>query len=225
MPASLQSQPYPLTPEEWGSEFIRAIKADFQTHDDPLISRLLTDADTLHHVADHVRRYVTDFWKEANEDRSLFGAEIRHQLLSAIAGQKTTIKIFEAVAARLDSAQFGSSDTLNIDPQQSLETARALLRQLEFIQEHAPDATNVKSMGYKGDLQTLCSLDCFLRHRLGESSFDTLATLLDCGRTVEGQEREVEDGKNLKNRLDGFRQKKPWLAEQTEASAHAIPRK
>jgi hypothetical protein len=61
-----------------------------------------------------------------------------------------------------------------------------------------------------------------LRYRLGECSFDTLATLLDCGFTLEGIDKEVYDGKNLKNRLDGFRQNKR-LAEQTEAAARSIP--
>ena len=96
----LQSKSSPLTPEQWEASFVQAIRDDLRRHDDLLISKLLADADTLHHVVHHVHRYVTDFWKEANEDRSLFGAEIRQKLPSSVAGQKTTIGILETLIAR-----------------------------------------------------------------------------------------------------------------------------
>jgi hypothetical protein len=217
-----QSHPSPLRAEQWQAEFIQAIHNDLQTHDDPLIPRLLADQDTLNNVADHVRRYVTDFWTETNQDRSLLGAEIRQKLPSAIAGQKSAIKIFEILTTRYRDLDMSA---LNTDPRQSLEMSRALLGQLELIQNRVSDAFNVKPMGYKGDLQTLYSLYCFLRHRLGSFSYDTLASLLDCGRTVEGQDKEVEDGMNLKKRLDGFRNNHPPMAEQTEIAARSLPRK
>jgi hypothetical protein len=120
---------------------------------------------------------------------------------------------------------------IQINTRQYLQNARELLAQLEYMRDHAPAAFSIKSLGYgisgtgairPSDLQTLYSLHCFLRYRLGECSFDTLATLLDCGFTMEGIDKEVYDGKNLKNRLDGFRQNKR-LAEQTEAAARSIP--
>ncbi len=219
--------PFPLTPEQWEQELIRVLETDVQAHDDPMVSQLLTDPDTLHHAADHVRRYVTDFWKRVNEDRGLYGGEMRQNLESAIAGQKTTIKVVEEVIARLDEAEFNQQAPIQINSHKYLVMARELCAQLEYMRDHAAAAFNPKSMRDKGDLQTLYSLDCFLRHRLGSFSYDTLATLLDCGRTVECQIKQqvVEDGKNLKNRLDNFRKNKPWLAEQTEAAARSIPRK
>ena len=208
--------------DQWETRFVQAIEDDLQTHDDPLILRLLADQDTLHHVADHVRRYVTNFWAESNQNRSLLRAQIRRLLPSAIAGQKNTVKVLEILTDRYLDLDMS---TLNVNPRQSLEMSRALLSQLESMQNRAPDAFNVKALGFAGDLQTLYSLVCLLRHRLGSFSYDTLATLLDCGHTVEGQDKEVEDGKNLQNRLDGFRKNKPGLAEQTEALARSIPRK
>lgn len=223
MSASPLSHSSPLTSEQWDAKFVQAIKDDPQAHDDPLISQLLATHDnTLRHVAEHVRRYVTDFWTEINQDRSLVGAEIRQELPSAIAGQKNTVKIFEILTARYRELDMSAPD---INPGQSLEVSRALLSQLELMQKRAPDSFNVKSMGYVGDLETLYSLDYFLRYRLGSFSYETLATLLDCGRTVEGQNKEVEDGKNLKNRLDKFCRNKPQLIEQTEAYVRSIPRK
>ena len=103
--------------------------------------------------------------------------------------------------------------------------ARELKARMEFIENHVPAAFNVKPLGFAGDLQTLYSLVCFLRHRLGAFSYDTLATLLDCGRILEGQDREVEDGQNFKKRLDVFCRNKPELAKQTEIAACNIPRK
>jgi len=229
---SPQPQPSPLTPAEWEVEFRRAISADFQTHDDPAIAQLLLDSDnTFEHTAVHVRRFVTDFWKEINEDRSLYGAELRGKLPSAIAGQKTTISVLEMEGTQLDESGFDRQVPIQINTRQYLQNARELLAQLEYMRDHAPAAFSIKSLGYgisgtgairPSDLQTLYSLHCFLRYRLGECSFDTLATLLDCGFTLEGIDKEVYDGKNLKNRLDGFRQNK-WLAEQTEAAARSIP--
>jgi hypothetical protein len=223
MSASPLSHLPPLTSEQWEDAFVTEIKKDFQTHDDLLISQLLDSQDnTLPLVADHVRRYVTNFWTETNEDRSLFGAEMRQKLPSAIAGQKTTIGILEALIARFRRLNLSSPD---VNPQYSLQVAQTLLAQLEFMQNRAPDAFNVKPMGTAGDLQTLYSLACLLNHRLGKIDYDTLATLLDCGRMVEGQDKEVEDGKNLKNRLDSFRENKPEFAKDTEASVRSLPRK
>ena len=151
------------------------------------------------------------------------GAEFRQKLLSAIAGQKTTISIFKALIARYQELDLSSPD---INPQYSLQVAQALLAQLKFMRDRAPDAFNVKPMGYKGDLQTLYSLACLLAHRLGKLDYDTLATLLDCGRAVEGQneEEEFEDGQNLRKRLDAWRKHYPQLAEQTEALVRSLPR-
>jgi hypothetical protein len=217
--------PAPLTAEAWETKFTEALDADYQTHDDPLVKQLRGDANTLHHVADHVRRYVTDYWKETNEDRSLYGAEIRRKLEPAIAGQRNTIRVFEFVLPRLDRAEFDGEPPVRIDPRKSLEASRALLADLEYMQEHAPDAFNLKSLGYAGDLQTLYSLHCLLRHRLGESLFDTLATLIDCGHAVEGHEKEVGSPDNLRKRIDNYREKNQHLAEQTEAAVRLIPRK
>jgi hypothetical protein len=213
----------PLSSAQWEAEFVRVIREDFETHDDPLISQLLDIEDnTLPLVAEHVRRYVTDFWKETNEDRSLLGAEIRRNLPSAIAGQKTSIRIFELLIARYRDLD---TSTLTLNPSQSLEMVRAVLEQLELIQKRAPDAFNTKPMGYAGDLQTLCSLACLLDFRLGKLDYDTLATLLDCGRRVEGQDQEVEDGQNLRKRLELFRTNKTQLVLETEAYARSLPRK
>jgi len=221
--ASSQPKPSPLTPREWEVEFRKAINADLNIHDDPHIPQLLSSSDdTFSYTADQVRRYVTDYWKETNEDRSLYGAELRQKLPSAMAGQKTTISLFETVIARLDKADFDLQAQSNI--RRYLQMAHALLAQLQYMDAQAPAAFNTKSLGYAGDLQTLYSLHCFLLHRLGACSYDTLATLLDCGFTVEGIDKEVYDGKNLKNRLDGFRQNKPDLAQKTEAFARSIPR-
>jgi hypothetical protein len=222
MSASPYSIPSPLTSEQWEAEFVRAIEDDLQTHDDPLVVQLRDMQDnTLRYVADNVRRYVRDFMQRFNEDRSLFGAEIRQKLPSAIAGQKTTIRISETLIARFQELNLSSPD---INLQHSLEMARALLTQLEFIRDHTSNVFSTKSLGYAGDLQTLCSLECFLRYRLEAFSYDTLATLLDCGRAVEGQEKEFEDGQNLRKRLETFRKNHPQLAEQTEASVRSLPR-
>jgi hypothetical protein len=225
MSSSSQPQPSPLSPHEWEKKFIEAIAADFQTHDDPLIQKLRGDPNTTHHVAEHVRCYVTNYWKGINEDRSLYGAEIRRKLEPAIAGQRNTIRVFEFVLSRLDRAEFDGEPPVRIDPRKSLEASRALLAELEYMQEHAPDAFNLKSLGYAGDLQTLCSLEYLLCPRLGESSLDTIATLIDCGHTVEGHKAEFVSADNLRKRLAGFREKYPHLVEQTEAAVRLIPRK
>jgi hypothetical protein len=218
-------QSTPLTAEAWETKFTEALDADYQTHEDLLIQKLRGDADTLYYVADHVRRYVTDYWKEINENRSLYGAEIRQKLEPAIAGQKNTIRVFELALDRLNKAEFDEELPVRIDPRKSLEAARALLAELEYMQAHAPNAFNLKSLGYAGDLQTLCSLEYLLRHRLGESSLDTIATLLDCAHTAEGHKVEVVAADNLRKRLGGFREKYPRLVEQTEAAIRLIPRK
>jgi hypothetical protein len=178
-----------------------------------------------------LRVVVTDFWKEINEDRSLYGAELRGKLPSAIAGQKTTISVLEMESTRLDESGFDRQVPVQISTRQYLQNARELLAHLEYMRDRAPAAFSIKSLGYAfsgtvalrpSDLQTLYSLYCFLRYRLGECSYDTVATLLDCGFAVEGIDKSVYDGKNLKNRLDSFRQNKR-LAEQTEAAARSIP--
>jgi hypothetical protein len=216
----------PLTSPQWQARFQAALAADLQTHGDLLIQNLCSATDnTMAQVADHIRRYVTDFWKGPNEDRSLRGAEMRRLLPSAIAGQKTTIKIFEKAVALVESAGLDPQEPARINAYAGLEKAQGLLLQLETMSAAVPATSNVKSLGYAGDLQTLHSLDYLLRYRLGKSSFDTLATLIDCGHEVEGHAREAfGSGENLKKRLAGFREKHAQLAEQTEARIRKIPR-
>ena len=221
-----QTKKQPLTPQQWGAELRKALAVDFQTHDDPLIRRLSADKDTSHHVAEHVRHYVTDYWKEANKDRSLRGAEMKQMLTPAIAAQKTTIRIFEKAAALIEAAGLDPQEPARINAYAGLEKAQDLLAQLESMRDHAPATFNTKSLGYKGDLQILYSLHCLLRYRLGNSSFDTLATLIDCGHAVEGHAKEdFGSGENLRKRLENFCEKHAPLAKQTEAAVRHIPRK
>ncbi len=224
MATSPQREPFRLTPKEWELKFRKAIAEDFETHEDPLIARLLADSDnTFEFVAAHVCRYVTEFWKEINESRRLYGADLRRDLVAAIQGQKRTIKLYEGQLARLNAAEVGEQSPILINCLGGLQMARVQLAQLEYMRERASKSFIIKSLGYAGDLQTLYSLYCLLRSRLGECSYETLATLIDCGYFVEGIEKEVNDPKNLENRLDGFRQNHPYLAEQTEAAASSIP--
>lgn len=225
----LKAQPKtkPLTAPQWEAKFRAAIDADYETHDDPIIKTLCAACDnTMLHVADHVRRYVCDYWRAANEDRRLRGAEMRKVLATAIAGQLTTIKALEAALAQIDKAELGAHEPDRINAQSGLQMARELLTRLEAMQERAPDAFNTKSPGDAGDLQTLLSLDCFLRYRLGESSFDTIATLIDCGYAAEGLARDAfGSGENLKKRLETFRENHAQLAQHTEAAVQLISRR
>lgn len=215
----MSAAPLPLF-SQWHENFIKILTDDLQGHDDPLVKRLLADTDTLHLAGEHVRRYLAGFWRGANEDRAVFGAELRRYLPSAIAGQKTTEKILELIAERWTQAD---QPATAINPIDSLKIARTLLEQLQLIQTNVGDATNVKSLGYAGDLQTLYSLECLLRHRLGGFSYDTMATLLHCGHQVEGKDSDVVDPDNLKKRIAKWCENHRHLAEQTEATVRTIP--
>lgn len=233
-PSAAQLLPAPLTPEQWAAEFRKTLMADLRIKSDPDVLRLLSSTDgTFNTVVDSVRRFCQDFWAEANSDRAIFGAELRQDLPSAIAEQTATIKILEKSIARLDAAGFGLSAPIQVNTRKYLLMARLLLAHLDYMNQAAPAAFSVKSLGYSttgvgssiaSDLQTLYWIHRFLIHRLGKFPYNSLATLLDCGFVVEGIDKEVYDGKNLKNRLDKFQKNNPHLAEQTEADVRSIPR-